>query len=413
MFKQTQLVLFVSCSLMSCLQHATHFIGGKRKPYEFNSQIAFLHQGKIFRFPPVVPTPTQGFHIDAGSQHCWLRHGNIDWSHVFPGPRSRCTCQAVRGDCSSVPPAAPTFGQAPISQEYIWCVGDNHFGTCCAWTHSFSEWPGADAVPSQLASGVATFVCSMWAWISCASTITAHGPTEPWTFQNVVSRALWHVPAQWNPFNAGWRSAAYASCRAFPAFGPGVCTSACQWCSWFYWRSCLRAHSSSGSSASSITTYWPLGVKVWHDCVAAATWHSAAARPWQQPGVPGIFGWRWSHAAIPKIWMEMAVEFFHIRSIRPLHFGQLPLLSDKKLRDRSADVSVDLLQWFVFGVFVWSFFFLFPSCNKEVLTGRRRKQEFKASLNLVYCACWLSLFAEQNHTWSLAVSATRGSWENS
>ena len=141
MFKQTQLVLFVSCSLMSCLQHATHFIGGKRKPYEFNSQIAFLHQGKIFRFPPVVPTPTQGFHIDAGSQHCWLRHGNIDWSHVFPGPRSRCTCQAVRGDCSSVPPAAPTFGQAPISQEYIWCVGDNHFGTCCAWTHSFPNDP--------------------------------------------------------------------------------------------------------------------------------------------------------------------------------------------------------------------------------------------------------------------------------
>ena len=36
-----------------------------------------------------------------------------------------------------------------------------------------------------------------------------------------------------------------------------------------------------------------------------------------------------------------------------------------------------------------------------------------ASLNLVCCACWLSLFAEQNHTWSQEVTATRGSWENS
>ena len=59
---------------MSCLflvvwclasKHAPDSTDGKKKPYEFISQVAFLHQGKIVRFPPVVPTPTQGFHSDA------------------------------------------------------------------------------------------------------------------------------------------------------------------------------------------------------------------------------------------------------------------------------------------------------------------------------------------------------------
>jgi len=37
--------------------------------------------------------------------------------------------------------------------------------------------------------------------------------------------------------------------------------------------------------------------------------------------------------------------------------------------------------------FVWCIFFLFPSCNEEVLTGRRRKQEFKAERSFEF---WIS-----------------------
>ena len=73
-------------------------------------------------------------------------------------------------------------------------------------------------------------------------------------------------------------------------------------------------------------------------------------------------------------------KFSHLVEMALLHFGQLPTLSDKKLRDRSADVHC-FNAVFRFDDFVLCFDFWFPTCNEEVLTGRRRKQGFKLTAN--------------------------------
>ena len=262
-------------------------------------------------------------------------------------------------------------------------MGDDNSCIGAARKNALSHGAGPDSDAFVIPSWLETAFSGMRAYVSGAPCNAAYWP---WKFAAISHLVRWPIRHLFAPRNVAYVGRCLiidAVGRTFPPNRAGPdCEWPC-WCPWLHRRGYYKTYIDSRCAAQTDSSSGPLAgwkLRSWLNDADAVVLHIWYGRTWDtQDFCYSVFACSPFAAAWP--WMAQLDVFMSVEVT-------ITCTIDNSQRCRSkrswapAEWCRSVLACFaVFSVLV--FMFWFPVCNEEVLTGRRRKREFKVIVKLM------------------------------